>query len=115
MVDGRFNLSNALQTIGDSENVTTITNSLLLGLLVVIVSDGDFDTAGFSAGQNKVFQMEMAGCGSDDSIYDTALHIFNGLDFVYAEARAVPADVPMDGKFLGEFFFSGWPGAGDEL
>ena len=38
MVDGRFNLSNALQTIGDSENVTTITNSLLLGLLVVIVS-----------------------------------------------------------------------------
>ncbi len=38
IVDGRFDFSNALQTIGDSENITTITNSLLLGFLVVIVS-----------------------------------------------------------------------------
>lgn len=38
IVDGRFDFSNALQTIADKDNITTITNSLLLGFLVVVVS-----------------------------------------------------------------------------
>ena len=38
IVDGRFDFSNALRTVIDKENLTTITNSLLLGVLVVIVS-----------------------------------------------------------------------------
>ena len=38
IVDGRFDFSSALQTIADKDNVTTITNSMLLGFLVVIVS-----------------------------------------------------------------------------
>lgn len=38
ITDGRFDFSNALQTIMDKENAATITNSLLLGLLVVIAS-----------------------------------------------------------------------------
>ena len=38
MIDGRLDLSNAIRTICNSENVTTITNSLILGVLVVLVS-----------------------------------------------------------------------------
>ena len=38
MVDGRLDFSNAIQTIGNDSNLETIKNSLLLGVLVVIVS-----------------------------------------------------------------------------
>ncbi|MGN0426237.1 MAG: ABC transporter permease [Agathobacter sp.] len=38
MVDDRLDLSNAIRTICNSENVKTIMNSLLLGVLVVLVS-----------------------------------------------------------------------------
>jgi len=38
IVDDRFNITNAIKTIGSSGNVETILNSLLLGVLVVIVS-----------------------------------------------------------------------------
>lgn len=38
IVDGRLDFSKAIQTIGNHDNLTTIGNSLLLGVLVVIVS-----------------------------------------------------------------------------
>lgn len=38
MVDGRFDLRNALETICAKENLTTIGNSMLLGILVVLTS-----------------------------------------------------------------------------
>lgn len=38
MIDDRLDLSNAIRTICNSENVKTIFNSLLLGMLVVLVS-----------------------------------------------------------------------------
>lgn len=38
IVDGRLDFSNAIQVIGNSENVETILNSLVLGVLVVITS-----------------------------------------------------------------------------
>ncbi|MBP3886968.1 MAG: iron ABC transporter permease [Cellulosilyticum sp.] len=38
MVDGRLDFSNAIQIIGNDKNIETITNSLVLGVLVVIVS-----------------------------------------------------------------------------
>ena len=38
MVDGRLDFSNAIQAIGNDRNLETIKNSLLLGVLVVIVS-----------------------------------------------------------------------------
>ena len=38
MIDGRLDFSNAIQTIGNDSNLETIKNSLLLGVLVVIVS-----------------------------------------------------------------------------
>lgn len=38
MVDGRFDFSKAIQTIVAKDNLTTIGNSLLMGVLVVIVS-----------------------------------------------------------------------------
>ena len=38
IVDGRLDFSNAIQTIGNDRNLETIKNSLLLGVLVVIVS-----------------------------------------------------------------------------
>ena len=38
MVDGRLDFSNAIQTIGNDSNLETIKNSLLLGVLVVLVS-----------------------------------------------------------------------------
>ncbi|WP_455717471.1 ABC transporter permease [Anaerosporobacter sp.] len=37
-IDGRLDFSNAIQTIGNDSNLETIKNSLLLGVLVVIVS-----------------------------------------------------------------------------
>lgn len=38
MADGRLNVSNAVRTVWDSSNLQTIGNSILLGVLVVIVS-----------------------------------------------------------------------------
>ena len=38
IVDGRLDLSNAIQAIGNDRNLETIKNSLLLGVIVVIVS-----------------------------------------------------------------------------
>ena len=38
MVNGRFDFSAAWNTVMDKDNIETITNSLLLGVLVVLVS-----------------------------------------------------------------------------
>lgn len=38
MVDGRLDFSNAIQTVCNSDNIETIINSMILGVLVVIVS-----------------------------------------------------------------------------
>ena len=82
--DGRLDLYQAWENIANPDNLETIRNSMLLGVCVVLCST-----------VIAVPTSQLARHRIHDTLHDASVHRFNGMDFVHAEERTVPAAVPL--------------------
>ncbi|WYJ81244.1 hypothetical protein DOK79_002828 [Enterococcus sp. DIV1094] len=103
--EGTLDIGQTIQTIMNPDNLQTITNTLLLGIAVVICSTVLALPLAFLTVRTKIAEKKMVRYRLADPIYDTTLYRIDGLDLIYATAGSLSANVSFYRRFFRKLFF----------
>ena len=110
IMDGRLDLYHAWNILRNTENVTMIGNSFLLGVLVVLSTVIAAPLA-YLFSRTKFAKYKVYDIIFMIPLYDAAVYRVDGLDPFYAEKGAFAAASPGSRRMRKDILFPGWTGA----